>query len=123
MSRLNITGNLISSSHLFYLSKENRVFILKLQSLDSNEVSHVFCSLSASLQSSTRSKCKEILVKPPYRKVLTITKIKPVSVSSSGNICQVFQLTKSSRIIETEDVAEGVVTHLVPTSPLGILIK
>ena len=123
MSRLNITGTLISSSHLFYLSKESRVFILKLQSLDSSEVTHVFCSLSASLQSSTRKKCKEILVKPPYRKVLTINKIKPVSLSSCDNNCKVFQLTKSSTIIETEDDAEASQPNSVPTSSLGILTK
>ena len=123
MSRVNITGRLISSSHLFYLSKESRVFILTLQSLDSSEVSHVFCSLSASLQSSTKQKCKELLVKPPYRKILTINKTKPVTVSNTDSNCQVFQITKSSTIIETEEVAEAGLLHSVPTSYLGILNK
>ena len=121
MSRLNITGRLISSSHLFYLSKESRIFILKLQSLDSSEVSYVFCSLSASLQSSTRNKCKELLVKPPYRKILTINKTKAVSVSNTDNDCKVFQLTKSSTIIETEEEVEAGLLNSVPASHLGIL--
>ena len=121
MSRHNITGRLVSSSHLFYLSKESRVFILTLQSLHGSEVSYVFCSLSASLQSSTKNKCKELLVKPPYRKILTINKTKPVTVSNTDN-CQVFQLTKSSTIIETEEGAEAGFNSF-PASCLGISTK
>ena len=123
MSRVNITGRLISSSHLFYLSKQSRVFILTLQSLDSSEVSHVFCSLSASLESSTKQKCKELLVKPPYRKILTINKTRPVTVSNTDSNCKVFQLTKSSTFIETEEVAEAGLLNSVPASYLGMLTK
>ena len=121
MSRLNITGKLISSSHLFYLSKESRIFILKLQSLDSSVVSYVFCSLSASLQSSTKNKCKELLVKPPYGKILTISKIKAISVSNIDNNCKVFQLTKSSTIKEEVEEAEaGLLNSVRTASQLGI---
>ena len=125
MSRVNITGRLISSSHLFYLSQNSRVFILTLQSLDTSLVSHVFCSLSASLQSRTKNKCKELLVKPPYRRILTISKTKPVSVSNTDNLCKVFQLTKSSTIIETEEGGdqEAGLLNPVPTSCLGIYTK
>ena len=122
MSRVNITGRLISSSHLFYLSQNSRVFILTLQSLDTSLVSHVFCSLSASLQSRTKNKCKELLVKPPYRRILTISKTKPVSVSNTDNLCKVFQLTKSSTIIETEEGGdeEAGLLNPVPASCIGI---
>lgn len=121
MSRLNITGKLISSSHLFYLSKESRIFILKLQSLDSSVVSYVFCSLSASLQSSTKKKCKELLVKPSYGKILTISKIKAISVSNTDNNCKVFQLTKSSTIKEEVEEAEaGLLNSVRTASQLGI---
>ena len=103
MSRHAVQGRLISSSHLFYLSKDNRVFILKLQEVSSSGVSYVFCSLSPSLQACTKKMCKEILLMPPYQRVLTITKTKQVNVGRRDSNSQVFQLTKSSTIVVETD--------------------
>ena len=55
--------------------------------------------------------------------LLTINKTRPVTVSNTDSNCKVFQLTKSSTIIETEEVAEAGLLNSVPTSYLGMLTK
>ena len=121
MSRETIEGVLISSSHLFYLSRESRIFILKLQELDSSEVKYVLCSLLPSLRASTRSKCKEILLNPPYRKILSITKTKKVNLSCS-NPRQIFQITKTSEIF-VDDAENDLDIGLVLDPKLGMLTQ
>ena len=122
MSRSNIRGRLISSSHLFYLSKDSRVFILRLEEEgDSREVKSVFCSLSPSLRPATRRRCKEILMKPPYRRILSITKTKPVKVSASESISHVFQLTAASVIMVEESDDTDLCVPPTGESKLGML--
>ena len=100
MARVSISGRLVASSHLFYLSKENKVFILKLQKSDL-DFSYVLCSLSRSLQKKTREFCREALLEPRLDQFLTITSLKPVNLSNDS-VHTVFQLTKSSQITSTD---------------------
>ena len=100
MARVSISGGLVASSHLFYLSKENKVFILKLQQSDADST-YVLCSLSRSLQKNTREFCRETLLKPKLNQFLTITNLKPVNLSNSS-AQTVFQLTKSSQITSSD---------------------
>ena len=107
MARVSISGRLVASSHLFYLSKENKVFILKLQRSDS-DFTYVLCSLSRSLQKKTREFCREALLEPRLNQFLTITSVKSVNLSNDS-VHTVFQLTKSSQITGTD----------APTTPIS----
>ena len=111
MARVSVSGRLVASSHLFYLSKENKVFILKLQQSDS-DFTYVLCSLSRSLQKKTREFCRETLLEPRLDQFLTITSVKCVNLSNDS-VQTVFQLTKSSQITSTD----------VPTQISGVESK
>ena len=99
MSRTNVCGCLLSCSHLFYLCKGSKVFIIKLQrdSSSSSDPVFVLCSLSNSLEKNTRQKCREILLSPPLNLMISLTNLKPVNIST-GKQQEVFQLTKSSSV-------------------------
>ena len=99
MSRTNVSGCLQSCSHLFYLCKGSKVFIIKLQrdSSSSSDPVFVLCSLSSSLETNTRQKCREILLSPPLNNLISLTNLKSVNIST-GNQQEVFQLTKSSLV-------------------------
>ena len=99
MSRTNVSGCLQSCSHLFYLCKGSKVFIIKLQrdSSSSSDPVFVLCSLSNSLETNTRQKCREILLSPPLNNLISLTNLKSVNIST-GNQQEVFQLTKSSSV-------------------------
>ena len=114
MARLSVSGGLVASSHLFYLSKENKVFILKLQQ-SGEDFTYVLCSLSRSLQKRTREFCQETLLEPKLDQFLSITNLKPVNLSNPS-AQRVFQLTKSSQITRTEaprDLSSRVETKLI----------
>ena len=100
MARVGVSGRLVASSHLFYLSKENKVFILKLQQSDS-DFTYVLCSLSRTLKKKTREFCRDALLEPKLDKFLTITNLKLVNLSNQSDQT-VFQLTKSSDITSTD---------------------
>ena len=97
MSRTNVSGCLQSCSHLFYLCKGSKVFIIKLQRDSSSDPVYVLCSLSNSLEKNTRQKCREILLSPPLNNLISLTNLKSVNIST-GNQQEVFQLTKSSSV-------------------------
>ena len=97
MSRTNVSGCLQSCSHLFYLCKGSKVFIIKLQRDSSSDPVFVLCSLSNSLETNTRKKCREILLSPPLNLMISLTNLKSVNIST-GNQQEVFQLTKSSSV-------------------------
>ena len=101
-----ITGSLQSNSHMFYLSRESKIFILKILASTSEPV-FILCSLSPSLQQQTREKCKEFLLNPPvigqeivFSNVKKVTNIEKESGRKSQNI---YQLTKHS-LIQVSDV-------------------
>ena len=99
MSRVTVSGVLVASSHLFYLSKENKVSILRLKT--ESDTVYVLCSLSRSLSKKTREFCREMLVEPKLDQSLRITGLKAVTISKPS-VHNLFQLTKSSQITRQE---------------------
>ena len=106
MGRVSISGSLVASSHLFYLSKENKVFILKLQQADL-DFAYILCSLSRSLLKKTREFCQETLLEPKYNQFLTISNLKTVNLPRSS-VQTVLQLTKSSQITSTKSFRDSI---------------
>ena len=120
-----ISGSLLANSHMFYLSRESKIFILKILTSTSDEV-FILCSLSPSLQQKTREKCREILLNPPLiGQHLEFTNVKKVanlekdpSIRKPPNI---YQLTKQSII----KISDGVInpgtniSHETAPSNLG----
>lgn len=94
--RKNITGRLKSSSHLFYLCKDSKVFLLRIQTEEEEDV-FILCSLSPSLRDKTREKCRKLLLEPPLNQCVSITNLKTVQISKKIKRT-LMQLSKSSSI-------------------------
>ena len=122
MSRTNVSGCLQSCSHLFYLCKGSKVFIIKLQrdsSSSSSDPVFVLCSLSSSLETNTRQKCREILLSPPLNNLISLTNLKRVNIST-GEQQEVFQLTKSSSVqVQELTSCQRPVAGLAASTKLG----
>lgn len=95
-NKRNISGSLLSSSHLFYLCKDSKVFLIRLQTELEKEV-YILCSLSPSLSEKTREVCRRLLLDPPLNKTISITNLKTVQISKKIKQT-VLQLSKSSSI-------------------------
>jgi len=138
MSRQDVAGHLTAISHMFYLSKENKIFILRLFSHhESEHPLHILCSLSTTLLPITRDLCKTILKSPPLGKLLSISNLKQINLhKNTASEVKALQLTKNSKIhlshlqeIELPQSCNrlftyrGIVTHSQPSSGFYILDK
>jgi len=137
MSRQDVSGSLSATSHMFYLSKDNKIFILRLCSHHDDPPIHVICSLSPKLLASTRNICKTLLINPPLGKKLTISHLKQIILhKNSSNETTAFQLSKNSTISISypQDIVisppwpnlftyRGIVTYSNPQSGLYMLDK
>lgn len=137
MSRQDVSGSLLATSHMFYLSKDNKIFILRLCPHHDDPPIHVICSLSTKLLTTTRDISKTLLVNPPLGKKLTISHLKQIIIhKNSSNETTAFQLSKKSTISisYSEDIDmsppwsnlftyRGIVTYSNPESGLYILDK
>ena len=137
MSRQDVSGLLSASSHMFYLSKGNKIFILRLCSHHDEAPIHVICSLSTRLLATTRDICKTLLINPPLGKKLSISHLKQIVLhKNSKNETTAFQLCKMSTIsiYNSPDIDlsppwsnlftyRGIVTYSHPESGLYILDK
>ena len=97
MVKHDIDGILVSVSHMFYLSKENKMFLLRIATDEKNSDKFIICSLSSTLLPATKETCKSILLDPPLGRRMKIGNLKHVILhKNSEEAMEVSQLTKAS---------------------------
>ena len=93
MTKIRVSGRFRAVSQLFYLCREGKVFILRLESVQG--LINILCSMSPRLLHDTRRICRDMLLDPPWNKTLEISNLKLIHLEQSQTM---MQLTKTSKI-------------------------
>ena len=93
MTKISVSGRFSGVSQLFYLCREGKVFILRLES--GQGLINILCSMSPRLHHDTRRVCRDMLLDPPWNKTLEISNLKLIHLEQSQTM---MQLTKTSKI-------------------------
>ena len=100
MTKISVSGRFRAVSQLFYLCREGKVFILRLES--EQGLINILCSMSPRLHHDTRRICRDMMLDPPWNKTLEISNLKQINLEQNQRM---MQLTKTSKISITDDIS------------------